>query len=89
MEVCLASTRAVAWILFTFDSQEFIHPWSMSGECEYSSSRNRGPSDGPQIIKWKFSLISNFYCSPELLGHFDLFPVFKRRNILATIAQSV
>jgi hypothetical protein len=35
-------------ILFISSVQKFMHPRSVAGESEHFSSKNNGPSDGPQ-----------------------------------------
>jgi hypothetical protein len=45
----------VGWILFIFGIQQFIHPRSMPVQHEYSSSKNKDLSEGPQNREWQFS----------------------------------
>lgn len=46
--VCMLASLALGQVLFTFGIQEFIRQKSVPGKSEYSSSKIRAPSNGPQ-----------------------------------------
>jgi hypothetical protein len=59
MCLCIYVRFATVWtvwrILFIFDIQELVHHRSMHDQYEHSSSKNKGPSNGSEKTKWRFS----------------------------------
>lgn len=47
------------------------------------------PAKKTEPFRWATKQKLQFFFSPDLLCHVDLFPIFERRNILAGIGRSV